>query len=65
MPIPDGPEDVHKRIWQLGREVVRTCPNRRGRSGISTVYADSQMSVELSHAVEFVVASPARQRGGR
>ena len=51
IPIPDGPEDAHKRIWRLGPHL-----SKPARSFISTVYADSQMPVRLRELMRIRIA---------
>ena len=52
IPIPDGPEDAHKRIWQLAPHL-----SKPARSFISTVYADSQLPVRLRELMRMRTAN--------
>ncbi len=51
IPVADGPEDRHKRVWQLGPHL-----SKPARSFISTVYADSQMPVRLRELMRMRIA---------
>ena len=51
IPVPDGPEDRHKRIWRLGPHL-----SKPARSFISTVYADSQIPVRLRELMRIRIA---------
>ena len=51
IPVPDGPEDTHKRIWRLGPHL-----SKPARAFISTVYADSQLPVRLRELMRMRIA---------